>query len=662
MTVVVGTAGHIDHGKTTLLRALTGIDADRLPEERRRGMTIDVGYAHLDLDDGAAIDFVDVPGHDALIGNMLVGAGEIDAALLVVAGDDGPNAQTFEHMELLDALGIRDAVAVVTKLDVAGPERAAEVAGEVRALLGWTSMTGAVVVVASPMTGAGMADVRREVLRLHERCLVRAETEPAGPTRLAIDRAFLVKGRGAVVTGSLRGAGLRAGAPLRLEPGGIEVRARGLQVHGRAVDAAEPGRTAINVGGAELADLGRGSVLTTGPGVEVGDRMLVALSHPTVLRPAGGKGRPAWPPADGTRARLHLGTAQVDVVVGRRGREIVLLPDGSVTAVLRLARSIATAIGDRAVIRRPSPGDVIGGVRVLDPNPPRGISRRRADPERLAELHRSVEEGDVDASADALVGLHGVIDATRIAAVAGALATADALTGTAGSAARDTGPAPSGLVLAIDVREQLEQAAIDTVAAHHRDHPLDAGAPLAAVRRDLQARLRRTVAVPRASAGPAESAIDSIMAELVSRHRLERDGDRLRDPAVAAGPTTALAAAMDRLAALLDVPSPPDLADAARIAGCPPDGVRALEASGRIVRVESNLAWSAAAFQRLAAQALRIARQGPLTPAALRDATGSSRRYVMPLLEDLDRRGILVRTPAGHLPGPRAPRASGESS
>jgi selenocysteine-specific elongation factor len=136
----------------------------------------------------------------------------------------------------------------------------------------------------------------------------------------------------------------------------------------------------------------------------------------------------------------------------------------------------------------------------------------------------------------------------------------------------------------------------------------------------------------------------------------------LRDPAVAAGPTTALAAAMDRLAALLDVPSPPDLADAARIAGCPPDGVRALEASGRIVRVESNLAWSAAAFQRLAAQALRIARQGPLTPAALRDATGSSRRYVMPLLEDLDRRGILVRTPAGHLPGPRAPRASGESS
>ena len=128
MTVVVGTAGHIDHGKTTLLRALTGIDADRLPEERRRGMTIDVGYAHLDLEDGTSIDFVDVPGHDALIGNMLVGAGEIDAVLLVVAADDGPRAQTLEHLELLDALGLRDGIAVVTKADVAGAGRAAEVA------------------------------------------------------------------------------------------------------------------------------------------------------------------------------------------------------------------------------------------------------------------------------------------------------------------------------------------------------------------------------------------------------------------------------------------------------------------------------------------------------------------------------------------------------
>ena len=147
MTVVIGTAGHIDHGKTTLLRALTGIDADRLPEERRRGMTIDVGYAHVTLPDGTELDFVDVPGHDRLVGNMLVGAGEIDAAMLVVAADDGQRAQTVEHLALLDALGVRHGLAVVTKPDVAGTERTTEVAAEVARLLVGTSLGGSPVLV-----------------------------------------------------------------------------------------------------------------------------------------------------------------------------------------------------------------------------------------------------------------------------------------------------------------------------------------------------------------------------------------------------------------------------------------------------------------------------------------------------------------------------------
>src|SRR5262245_62492303 len=145
MTIVIGTAGHIDHGKTTLLRALTGIDADRLPEERRRGMTIDVGYAHLRFDDGTELDFVDVPGHDRLVGNMLVGAGEIDAAMLVVAADDGPRAQTIEHLSLLDALGVSPGLAVVTKQDVAGPDRTAEVVAEVGRQIEGSSLTGSPV-------------------------------------------------------------------------------------------------------------------------------------------------------------------------------------------------------------------------------------------------------------------------------------------------------------------------------------------------------------------------------------------------------------------------------------------------------------------------------------------------------------------------------------
>lgn len=647
MTVVVGTAGHIDHGKTTLLRALTGIDADRLPEEQRRGMTIDVGYAHLDLEDGTSIDFVDVPGHDALIGNMLVGAGEIDAAMLVVAADDGPRAQTREHLELLDALGIRDGIAVVTKADVAAPERAAEVAGSVADLLARTSFAGSPVLVVSATSGEGIPAVREALVRLRDRVAARAATLPAGPRRLSIDRAFGVRGRGAVVTGSLRGGDLSAGELLRLEPAGVDVRVRGLQVHHGPVDVAESGRTALNLTGGGLEQLTRGAVLTSGSGIEVTDRLLVALARPADLGAPGVRtGRPAWPLADGARVRLHLGTAQVDAIVGRRGREGIELPDGRVAAILRLGEEVASFVGDRGVLRRSSPGDVAAGLVVLDPLPARGIARRRAAPERLAALAVAVGEGDIDAAADALVGLHGAVTAGRVAALAVSLARGGA-----------DAPAPvHGLVLAADVRDALEAAILNAVASVHRDQPLESGLPLATLRPSLRAALRRLVTIRRDHAEAADIAIGAVIDDLVIRHRLARDGDRLRDPARAAGPPPALAAAMDRLEALLDVPAPPDLSDAARTAGCPPEGIRTLEAAGRLVRVEVDLAWAAPAFHRLAATALALARSGPLAPAALRDATGTSRRVVMPLLEDLNRRGILARTPAGHIPGPRAPR------
>src|SRR3954451_19833559 len=175
-TVVVGTAGHIDHGKTTLLRALTGIDADRLPEERKRGMTIDVGFAHLVLEDGSAIDFVDVPGHDRLVGNMLVGAGEIDAALLVIAADDGPRAQTLEHLELLDALGIDLGIVAITKADVADAERIREVEGDIAGLVARTTLAGAPLVVVSGTGGAGLDELRTQLVRLRRAVLARLGT------------------------------------------------------------------------------------------------------------------------------------------------------------------------------------------------------------------------------------------------------------------------------------------------------------------------------------------------------------------------------------------------------------------------------------------------------------------------------------------------------
>jgi selenocysteine-specific elongation factor len=614
MTVVVGTAGHIDHGKTTLLRALTGIDADRLPEEQRRGMTIDVGYAHLDLPDGSQLDFVDVPGHDKLVGNMLVGAGEIDAAMLVVAADDGPRPQTLEHLELLDALGIANGLAVVTKADLVGPERAAQVAEATRRILGRTCLTDAPVLVVSATTGEGLDALRDALVALAAHVLAREL--PDGLARLAIDRAFAVKGRGAVVTGTLRGGPLERGMTLHLLPDGREVRVRELQIHGAKVDrVAGGGRTALNLGGIQVGDLHRGMVLASGPassnsGLAASDRLLVALRPVVDLT----GGAPPIPP-DRARVRVHAGTEQVGAAVGRSGRDTADLPGGEVAAVLRLERPIAIGAGDRIVLRRPSPGGTLAGGRVLDAAPPRGISRRRGTPERLAALATATTP---ESHAAARLVLHGAIPGHPVRLADDVVATIDAeiVAGVEGS---------SGWL------------------------------PLSDVRALAGAGLRRLVSL---SAADGRAAATSLVDDLVQGRRLARDGDRLATPGAApAHPSQAILAAMDALEAALDVPAPPGLSSAARVAACPPEGIRALESAGRIVRIDDDLAYGATAYRRLETQAVEMATAGPLAPAALRDATGTSRKYVMAILEDLDRRGILRRTPAGHVLGPRATTA-----
>jgi len=604
MTLVVGTAGHIDHGKTTLLRALTGTDPDRLPEERRRGMTIDVGYAHATLDDGGTIDFVDVPGHDRLIGNMLVGAGEIDAALVVVAADDGPRPQTTEHLELLDALGIAVGVAAVTKIDVATPSRVADVRAEMRALLDRTSLSGAPVLAVSGSSGEGLDELRGALQRLL------GPREATRPPRLAIDRVFTARGRGVVVTGTLRGGQIRTGDTLQAIPGERPVRIREVQVHGTTVETAMSGRVALNLAGPGAAQLQRGDVLAA-PGVlTASDRLLVALRPPARLMLRSGE---SVLPADRARLRLHLGTDQLDARLGRAGREAVSLDAGRATAILRLDRPVAVAAGDRFVLRRPSPGATAAGGVVLDVDPPRGVSRRRATGERLAAFDAAVAAGNPP---PARLALHGAIAA---------------------------GPR---VELAVDVRDEVQARLLGAVGAAGGAMSLGAARSAAALG------LRRLVTL---DAAAATHAVSALVDELLSDGSLERDGDSVSLPGRApAGPSPAEVAAMDRLVVLLDQPAPPGLGQAARASGCTPQAVRALERTGRIVTVADDLAWSSDAWRRLVATALGHARVAPLTPAALRDATGTSRKYVMALLEDLNRRGVLVRDVAGHRPGPRA--------
>ena len=615
MTVVVGTAGHIDHGKTALLRALTGIDADRLPEERRRGMTIDVGYAHLSLPDGIELDFVDVPGHDRLVGNMLVGAGEIDAVMFVVAADDGPRAQTVEHLELLDALALRHGIAVVTKTDLVDPARVAEILDRVSQLLADTSLAGSPVVAVSSVRGDGMDTLRVALSELRDRVLA-SSAPAAGPTRLAIDRVFAAKGRGIVVTGSLRGGALARGATLRVVPGDVgHVRAREIQVHGRSVDSAEAGRTALNLAGAGATELRRGMVLTDDSAVVATDRLLVRLASPV---------------PDRSRARVHLGTASVDGAVGWAGRDAIDLPDGATAATLRLAAPIAAAPGNRVLLRRPSGSDrAVGGI-VLDAEPARGISRRRQSPARVGRLSEAIEGGDIHERWAARLDLHGAL----------------------------VGPGRR-VQLAGDLAEATSNEMLAALAGHHDGGGVGSDAErsgLAALR-SLGARvLRRRVTIGRDEAGEAAA---ELIDRLVAEGRLVRDGDRLRHAGTTA-PESAdadpgLVAAMIRLERALSMPMPPPLPEAARSADCPPAGIRELERAGRIVVLEDDLAYATTTYRGLEAQALDLAARSPLTPAMLRDATGTSRKYVMAILVDLDRRGLLRRIDAGHVPGPRAP-------
>jgi selenocysteine-specific elongation factor len=622
LTVVVGTAGHIDHGKTALLRALTGIDADRLPEERRRGLSIDIGYAHGSPDGGAEIDFVDVPGHDRLVGNMLVGVGEIDAALLVVAADDGPRAQTWEHLGLLDAMHIDRGIVVITKADLVDAARAGEVAAVALRAIAPTSLAGAPVVVVSATTGFGLDRLRGELGALRDR--VESGSRPGHRGAwLAVDRAFSVRGRGVVATGSSRGLPIATGDALLLRPGSIRVRVRGVHVHDLPAESPSGGgRVALNLGGIGLDTVRRGQLLTSaspvgGPAtpVEV-DRLLVELWRPASL-PTRLPDDP-WPPRDGTEGRLHIGTDQVAARLGRSGRVAAVSDVDRVFAVLRLERAVATAMGEVFVLRRPAPAGLLAGGRILDVVVARGRARARVTPERLARLAEAVsgrQEGDI---VPALADLRGAW----------------------------------GRTLAPDIDSLARSRLVDTVAGHHAEHPDRTGLPISAARSVVADSLGPWVGPP---PGDLDMLVEDVIDTTVSSERLVRDVGALRLPSYE--PATiapARSVAMDRLVELLDTTSPPPLSQAARDASCPPEAVSWLEKLGRIVVVADDLAWSSAAFVRLRDLALTLVATQPLTPARLRDETGSSRKYVMALLEDLDRRGILKRTPAGHVRGPRA--------
>ncbi|HEX2483994.1 MAG TPA: selenocysteine-specific translation elongation factor, partial [Myxococcota bacterium] len=375
--LVLGTAGHIDHGKTALVRALTGVDTDRLPEERARGITIELGFAPLDLGDGLRLGVVDVPGHEALVRTMVAGATGVDLALLVVAADEGVMPQTREHAAICELLGVAAGVVALTKSDLADADTLALAAGEVADLLAGTGLAGAAVVPVSSLTGAGLDDLRAALRAAAEKAAAR--TPRAGPARLFVDRAFERRGFGAVVTGTLLGGALALGDAVELLPGGRRARVRALQSFGRGAERALPGtRCAVNLQGVELAELARGQQLVAAGALRESQVFDVAL-----------RWLPSAPPLeDAASVELLAGTAE------RRARVApieadVLAPGAEGFARLHVdGPPLALLPGDRFVVRgfaRTETGATLGGGRVLDAAPPR---RRRSDPALAAELAR----------------------------------------------------------------------------------------------------------------------------------------------------------------------------------------------------------------------------------------------------------------------------------
>ena len=360
MPLTVGTAGHIDHGKTWLVRALTGKDTDRLPEERARGISIDLGYAPLELPDGRRLSLIDVPGHERFVRNMVAGATGIDFFLLVVDAGEGARPQTHEHLAVLRLLGVERGVVAITKADAVGPELVELVADEARELV-----PGTPVVVTSAKTGYGLNELRRALAHAAEQV---ERTGADGPTRLFVDRAFTLRGIGTVVTGTLWSGSVGEGDVLRAEPTGIEVRVRSVQVHDTPVERADAGqRVAVALPGVERTAVRRGDALVEPGSYPVSYRLDMTLEELGEL-------------PDGMRLHVHHGTSEHYARLVRAGHRF---------AQLRLASPVVAARGDRVVLRERT---TLGGGVVLDPAPP-----RHADPRRFGLLERGEIAGLVHA-------------------------------------------------------------------------------------------------------------------------------------------------------------------------------------------------------------------------------------------------------------------------
>ncbi len=615
MTYVIGTAGHVDHGKSTLVKALTGIDPDRLAEEKAREMTIDLGFAWLTLPSGQSVGIVDVPGHRDFIENMLAGVGGIDLALFVVAADEGVMPQTREHLAILDLLGIPGGVVALTKVDLIGdPDWLDLVTLDVAETLRGTVLEAAPIVPVSARTGEGLGQL---IAALEAALSERPPRADRGKPRLPIDRVFTISGFGTVVTGTLTGGSLHVGDEVEIVPKGLRARIRGLQSYKETLTVARPGsRVAVNLSGVDKAALERGDVLAA-PG----------LLKPTTLidvqfRHLADAGRPLRHHAE---VKFFSGAAETVAHVRLLGdRE---LPPGRTGWLqLRLADALALDKGDRFILRYPSPPQTIGGGVVLDAHPPHRW--RRFKPEVLARLETLAAGTPEELLLQVLEG-HTALTPAQAARLAdlplGEAEQVAARLAEQGHVRR----LPEGLLMAQASWVRLAERIVREVGDYHRAYPLRAGMPREALRSRLalEGRLFQAILVQAAAEGLL---IDEGAAVRLPEHVVRFSPQQ----------QAAVEALFAQIAA--NPVNTPSVKEATALVG--EEVLQVLVERGDVVLVSGEVLFDGATYRRLVAEVQRyIEQHGSISVAQARDAFGTSRKYALALLEHLDSIGVTRR-------------------
>jgi selenocysteine-specific elongation factor len=638
-SIIVGTAGHIDHGKTALVKALTGIDADRLEEEKRRGITIDLGFAHLDLPmpggQTLRIGFVDVPGHERFVRNMLAGVGGIDLVLLVIAADESIKPQTREHFDILQLLGVRRGITVITKSDAVDAETLDVMRLEVEEFLRGTFLetpTSPIIAVSS-LTGAGLEDLKRAIVA----CAVGADARDRHAlARLPIDRVFTMKGFGTVVTGTLVAGTVRREDELQVYPTGRLVRVRGVQVHGAPAEAAIAGqRTALNVAGASTDDLARGMTLAPAATFETTRRADVLLRL-----------LPAAPRALKDRARVHLHSFTMETVVevalyaspaknadgvqpAVTATRPQLAPGQEIFARIKLPEASLLLPGDRFIIRQFSPVITIGGGIVLDAAP---MPRMRHSDDFLKLL----ASGDREAILLARIARRGRQGVSISGLISETGWTRGAVEGSLQKALQDGSAIRVGdLLLHLPAVEVVKLNVLETAKSFHAHNPLVGGIS----REELREQVRASAEVFNVALGMLlrEKKIE-ITGELV---RLPGQGVAMKDEEAESKKKIEDAFAT----AGLKVPALPEV-----MAGLKVDKLRAqklvtlLLRDKVLIKVSDELVFHRGALQQLRAEvAMYKKKSTKIDVAAFKDLTGVSRKYAIPLLEYLDRERVTKR-------------------